>query len=168
MICTKVLIIEDDLNWLDIFYTLVGNDTKELFEYVHVGDLASALSIKKDSFGLIILDLMLPDSEAENTIKTMTTQVNYIPIVVITTMDDEKLIQHAFDKGIDDYLVKDQYDTETFIHVCRQAIKRFVGRTVQGFDEDIKKLICHLQSVDANLEKWQQKSVDPPLEPNCT
>lgn len=155
MSVTKVLIVEDDQNWLDIFFALVGDETKDLFEYVHVKDLATALSTaKKDSFGLILLDLMLPDSEAVNTIKTTTSQIQFVPIIVITTLDDEKLIQSAFNAGVDDYLIKDQYEIKGFIHVCRQSIRRFLGRMTH-FSEDVKKLLCHLETVDANLAKLQ-------------
>ncbi len=160
MSITKVLIVEDDPNWLDIFYTLVGNDTKDLFEYTHAGDLRTALSaVKEGSFGLILLDLMLPDSEALGTIQAMTTQANCTPIVIITTLDDDKLIHNAFYEGVDDYLIKDQYDIKIFIHVCRQAIKRFFARMAQRMDENVKKIFNRLQSVDANLEKWQQDSI---------
>lgn len=155
----RVLIVEDDLNWLSIFYHLVGNATKELFEYTHVNSIKDALSaVINNSFELILLDLMLPDSEAVSTIQTMTTQINFIPIVITTTLDDESLMLNAFRHGVDNYLVKDQYEVKTFIHVCRQAIRRFSARMMDRLDENTKKILLTLQSIDNNLENWEQKT----------
>lgn len=155
---TSVLIVEDDFNWLRIFQTLVANATSELFDYVHVTDLKNALeAVKNNKFGLILLDLMLPDSHANNTIQVMTDEVKYtIPIVIITTLDDEKLIQNAFQHGVEDYLVKDQYNLETFIHVCRQAIRRFLGRWASPVQDDLAAIIKNLEQLDLSLDSMQQ------------
>ncbi len=152
---TKVLMVEDDYNWLKIFQILVGDKTKELFEYVHVSDLKTAIAVlQQDQFGMILLDLLLPDSYALNTIQVVTSAAKYIPIVIITTLDDEKLIHDAFVHGIEDYLVKDKYDVDTFIHACRRAIQRFCGKIAHAMSEDIKKLVDYLQNIDTKLENW--------------
>ena len=153
----KVLLVEDDPNWLKIFQILVGKETQEIFEYTHVVDLAFALTaIKDNQFNLIMLDLMLPDSQALNTIKVMTAQAN-VPIVIITTLDDEKLMQDAFMLGVEDYLIKDKYDIGIFLHVSHQAIKRFLAKNLHAFNVSIKSLLDNLQSLDVTLAQWQQK-----------
>ena len=152
---TKILFIEDDKNWLRIFQINVGEHTKNLFDYVCVDTLADAFSaIEKNKFGMILLDLMLPDSHATNTIEIMTEKVKNIPIIIITTLDDEKVMQDAFLLGVEDYLVKDKYNAEIFIHASRQAIKRFLAK------ETINEILAYLQEIDNNLEQWQKEFAD--------
>ena len=51
---TKVLLVEDDYNWLKIFNTLVGDLTPDLFDYTHAIDTSSAISlIKNNKFDLL-------------------------------------------------------------------------------------------------------------------
>src|SRR4051812_38598393 len=72
MSVTKVLLVEDEPNWLKIFEILVASHTNKFFDYVHGANLASAIeAIKTEQFGLILLDLMLPDSQPINTIQTI-------------------------------------------------------------------------------------------------
>lgn len=161
---TNVLVVEDDSNWLRIFQTIITERTAELFEYTYVTDLKSALSaIRTNQFGLIVLDLMLPDSHAMDTIKNVSEEVkNKIPIVIITTLDDEKLMANAFQHGIEDYMVKDQYDLETFVHVCRQAISRFFGKWSNSLQQDLAAIISTLQLLDTRLKKMQDKITNLP------
>ena len=154
----KVLVVEDDSNWHNLFKIIVANNTSDIFDYVYVTDLKSAVNhVKIDpSLSLILLDLMLPDSSPLNTIQVMTSEAKNAPIVIMTTLDDEKLIADAFVLGVEDYLVKDKYNIGTFIHVCRQAIRRFAGRIVNSLEENIKKIISNLEFLDKKLESWQK------------
>lgn len=141
-----------------IFQTLIGNFTTHLFDYTHAPDITTALDlVKKDQYELILLDLILPDSQAINTVKIMTNEVKLTPTIIITTLDDEKLIQDAFNLGVEDYLIKDQYNLDLFIHISKQAIRRSLGKIAYSLDEDIKLLINKMQSLGSNLEKWQNK-----------
>jgi glutamate dehydrogenase (NAD(P)+) len=148
----KILIIEDDLNWLRLFHTFIGNNTKDMFDYNHAIDLKTAIKkLKEDSgFDLILLDLMLPDSHALNTIPTILKEVKNVPVVIISTLDDEKLISEANRNGIKDYLIKDQYDLQTFVRVSRQAIRRFTDRI--SIEQDFNIILNKLQSFDNMLE----------------
>lgn len=154
---SKILVVEDDDNWKKIFKLLIEEKTTDLFEYSYVDSLAATLeAVKGNNYDLIILDLMLPDSHANNTIRTMSDEVKYIPIVIISTLDDEKLMQTAFLYGIEDYLVKDNYSVEVFRHVCTQAIKRFIGKSLSRVTHDIlenlEKTLANLKSTEEQLD----------------
>lgn len=156
---TKVLMVEDDPNWLKIFQTLVGSATDELFDYVHVADLASAVqALRSTTFGLIFLDLMLPDSQGGNTIDVVRNEARDVPVIVITTLDDERLIQDAFKMGVDDYLVKDQYNSDVLVHVSRRALQKAMSKRQTGdMHEDMKTLLANMRALDERLEKWQNE-----------
>lgn len=114
----KVLVVEDDLNWKYIFKNLIENKTSDLFDYIYAETLSSAIeNVKSEKLDIVLLDLMLPDSITINTIQVMVREANHLPIVVLSTLDDESLMQKAFDSGIQDYLVKNHYDVNLFIHI---------------------------------------------------
>lgn len=151
---TKILIVEDDIDWLQIFYSLVGDAMQDVFEYVHASDLTSALALAKmEKFGLILLDLMLPDSYAIETVETMISNVKHTPIIVITTLDDEKFMKSAFALGVENYLIKDQYNIEMFTHVSRQAIKNSMEKI--ALNSSLEQIYDNLKSMDSTLNQIQ-------------
>ena len=157
---TKVLFVEDDANWVKIFNMLVGNSTANLFNYVYVESVAAALdALKKDTYELILLDLMLPDSGPTNTIESFSSVAKFTPVVIITTLDDEKLILTAFQNQIQDYLIKDQYDLKTFLHVCRRSVQRLIGRRSSEVQQGIDEIINNLKSLDTKLEDAEKAFV---------
>lgn len=156
------MLVEDSDNWLKIFHTTVGKKTVGLFDYHHVGTMKDALgALKKDQFDIIIFDLMLPDSVAADTVKVIAEVAESTPVVVMTTLDDEKLMQQAFVNGVEDYLVKDQYEVGTFVHTCRQSIRRFLARKEREVAQkgvelsaEIEKIITNLISLNLKLDQW--------------
>lgn len=147
----NVLFIEDNLNWLKIFQILIQENTKDLFNYFYANTLNEALEIlNKNSINLILLDLILPDSQPLNTIKIMSNVK--IPTVIISTLDDEKFMQDAYNFGMQDYLVKDQYDLETYLHVCKQSMKRFIGITLNSIKNEMDDLEEYLKKLDSKLQ----------------
>lgn len=168
----KALIVEDNLSWLEIFQTAIEKSENNFFEFIHAPDLATALlKVKTESIQLILLDLLLPDSSGPiHTIKEMTDVVKFIPIIIISTLDDDKLIQEAFTYGIEDYLVKDQYNEDTFFHVTQQAIRRCIAKASKSIEQRLEILVTRLNEIDQRLVQVMTKqaamtsiSLEPPI-----
>lgn len=139
----KVLVVEDNPGWLRIFQILVGELTSDLFEYVYVTTLADTLeAVEREEFKLILLDLMLPGSHATNTIQTMSPVAKNIPTVVITTIDDEKLLSFAAQNGLNHCLIKDQYNLKNFLSIIRLSVEKFLDKDgYREMDERIRRLL---------------------------
>lgn len=134
----KVLIIEDDNFWLKTFKLMIGNKVDSLFTFTEATTLdAALLLLKGQQYSLVLLDLFLPDSEPEATLKVFSAYADIVPIVVLTCLDDEKFIIDSFKHGVEDYILKDQYDLKTFTHVCLRAIQRFTGRQTADLSKNI-------------------------------
>lgn len=98
----KLLLVEDD-NTLatGIKYTL----EKEGFECVHVSTYTDGLDTYNDGFELIIMDIELPDGNGYD-LCTEIRKNSSIPIIFLTSYDDEVNIVMGLDLGADDYVTK--------------------------------------------------------------
>ena len=118
----KILVIDDSREDRDLIITHIKKSSKK--ETVTTDEsncLKDALKkIKTNNYDVIILDLILPESDGINTVKTITKYLKEIrkdtPIVVLTGMEDYKVGKEAWSLGITDYLIKDEIQTKD---LCR-------------------------------------------------
>ena len=150
------LIVEDNQDWLEIFLKIVNANSQNIFDFIHAADLKTALSILKvnKEISLILLDLLLPDSHPFDTVKTITKEIKHIPVVVLTTFDDERLMEEAITSGAEDYLVKDEYDEKIFFHTTKMAIIRHLAKNKADLSEDVSKITERLSSIIGLLDKY--------------
>ncbi|MFC6797183.1 bacterio-opsin activator domain-containing protein [Haladaptatus sp. DYSN1] len=92
---------------------------------VHETRLTAGLERLTDShIDVILLDLNLPDSGGLETVETVRTHVQSIPIVVLTGLRDRNLGVAALRKGAEEYLVKDEINADMLIRSVHHAIER--------------------------------------------
>lgn len=121
----KVLIIEDDA-----FITMVYQDHMEEastadFQWDVFTDLTSGMSvIDSGDYDVLLLDLNLPDSDHQNTVSKIPELADKIPIVVMTSTNDELLALKTMNMGGQDYLIKSKLDPTLFIRSMLYAIER--------------------------------------------
>jgi phosphoserine phosphatase RsbU/P len=73
---------------------------------------------------MVLLDLNLPDSHGAETYRTVLEQAPGVPIVVLSGQDDEELAASAVHQGVQDYLVKGNFDSKQLARAMRYAIER--------------------------------------------
>ncbi len=104
----RILLVEDDAE-LSLITCLQLEERGYDVCCVHNGAEAEE-SIRKDTFELIILDLLLPDQNGIDLCKKIRRQVFY-PIVFTSCIGDKKVIINALENGADDYVIKPvEYD----------------------------------------------------------
>lgn len=121
----RVIVIEDDP-----FIAMVYSDQLadvpnihfelEVFSTVHEGFEA----LSDGSYDVLLLDLNLPDSKFDQTITQIPSIAGLIPVVVMTSTNDEGLALLAMNKGAQDYLIKDKLDRTLFIRSVLYSIER--------------------------------------------
>lgn len=147
----KALIVEDDVAWLKYFNHIVSKDNG-FFDFTHVNDLKSAIElIKNNSYQLILLDLSLPDSSGVNTIKQIIEVSKSVPIVVLTSTDDATMVEDSMQMGIEDYLIKGNYDEKLFFHVVHQAMRRYIAK-----NDSIQFVIKKLNELENNINQIKE------------
>ncbi|MDD1677536.1 MAG: hybrid sensor histidine kinase/response regulator [Methanomicrobiales archaeon] len=121
----RVLLIEDD----PVFVRYVQEMFQELpqnhFSLQHADRLSKGLDqIKGKTFDVVLLDLMLPDSERLETVRRVVRHAPQVPIVILTTLRDEQTGVTAVQIGAQDFLVKAEVNSELLSRAIRYAMER--------------------------------------------
>lgn len=99
----RVLIIEDNKHLAESLRVIMG--TYFVVEVAYTGEQAMALLAEYD-FGLVILDLGLPDAMGIDICKTIRREDKQMPILVVTGEDRAYMMIELLDAGADDYITK--------------------------------------------------------------
>ena len=119
----KMLLVEDNLGDARLVYEGLTEALVTDFQVTHVRRLREALTwVGERNCDLVLLDMGLPDSHGLDTLLLMRAQVPSVPIVVFTGFSDESIATDALQNGAQDYLVKEETNSQTLLHSLRYAI----------------------------------------------
>lgn len=120
----KVLVVEDDAN----DYRLIAKQLQSLCRGVVIDwaeTVDSAIEkLDRLSVDVILTDLSLPDSNQLSTVTRLRAKSNTLPIIVLTSLDDERLDQDLLESGVQDYVVKGDLSGRTLYRTILHAIQR--------------------------------------------
>ncbi len=148
----NILMVEDNQDDVVLTKDMLGsrafvtNKTtlKEAFE-----------ELKLRSFDVILLDLGVPDSQGIETFETISRYSATVPpVIVLTSNDDEALIQKTLTQGAQDYLVKSHLTPELLSRTVLHAIERY------KFDQALRKKNRELVALNQSLAKARDIAVD--------
>ena len=121
----KVLFIEDESDIAALVQRRLAGCAGPAMAITHVADLRSGLAaLKSAPFDVVMTDLNLPDSRGVETVHRLLKICRYIPVVVLSAVDDDQAILDTVESGAQEYIVKGQTDGHVIARTIRQAIKR--------------------------------------------
>lgn len=121
----SVLLVEDDASTAASLEQKINSLKRIEFKVEKAKDLAETIdALDRTPFDVILLDLILPDSQRLETVKRVNEKAPDVPIVVLTSLDDEALALKAVQAGAQDYLVKGPLDNKLLTQVILYAIER--------------------------------------------
>lgn len=121
----RVLLIEDNPDQIQLIQAILRKLGGESYELVPANSLGAGLEhLTAGGFDVILLDLMLPDSQGLDTFLKVQAQAKDVPIVVLSGIDDEELAVHVVRGGAQDYLIKGQVTNQSLVLAMRHAIER--------------------------------------------
>jgi Response regulators consisting of a CheY-like receiver domain and a winged-helix DNA-binding domain len=153
----KILVVDDDSNICELLRLYLE---KEGFEVRLVHDGAKALEVfEKDTFDLIILDIMLPHLDGWQVCREIRKQ-SQLPIIMLTAKGEtfDKVL--GLELGADDYVVK-PFDAKEVIARVKAVLRRS-GITESEDDEKIvtyDKLIINMINFELTVDG---KIIDAP------
>ncbi len=121
---THVLLIEDNPGDADLI-RLRSVEANSDLSVSCVTRLSTGLaSMMVAPPAMVLLDLNLPDSHGADTYRAVLRETPGVPIVVLSGLDDEELAASAVHQGVQDYLVKGNFDSKQLARAMRYAIER--------------------------------------------
>jgi DNA-binding response OmpR family regulator len=119
----KILVAEDEPMLLK---TIELKLKKEGYEVIATPDGRLALEeLEKEMPDMIITDIMMPYVSGLEIINFVRQKMNKkIPIIMLSAMEQEKVVMEAFELGADDYITKPFSLNELAIRVKRLSARR--------------------------------------------
>ncbi|BAU63420.1 response regulator receiver protein [Stanieria sp. NIES-3757] len=125
----RVLLVEDEPEDLKKLQTILTNAHSASFRRGFNLTWAETVAqgkqlIAQTEFDVVILDLMLPDSRGLNTLREIQSIISKIPIIVLTSIEDEIVAVKVLELGACGYLPKNVLEQNLLIYAIRTAIER--------------------------------------------
>jgi two-component system OmpR family response regulator len=103
----KILVVDDDPYLRDIYQETLTDEGYEV-DLADDGETGAA-KLQQGGYDLCLLDIMLPKIDGLGVLESLTNnppQMPNGPIIVLSNLSHEPLIEEAFKKGASSYLVK--------------------------------------------------------------
>lgn len=149
----RILVIEDDQDIQELIkqFLMVQKYTVE----VASDGLEGMKQFNKQSFDLILLDVMMPNLNGFEVAKMIRSQSN-VPIIMLTALEEEQDQVKGFDLGIDDYITK-----PFSFHVLIRRVEAVLRRS--NYQSTVSHLIFKEIHVDCDAYKVYVNKVETPL-----
>ncbi len=139
---TKILLVEDDKN---IAITISYYLQQEGFTINTAKTVKEGIEkIKNNEYDLMLLDINLPDGTGYALYQEMK-NIQEIPTIFLTALDEEKDIVKGFDLGADDYITKPFHAGELLSRI-KNVLRHNIKNAKKEIEEKIK-----IKNVEINL-----------------
>lgn len=111
----NILIVEDEYDIRSIYVEVLKSAGYNVDE---AGDGESGMNkVKNTDWNLLLLDIMLPGRDGLKILKDLkeNPQLKKGPVVALTNLNSENIIQEAFSSGADGYLIKSEVTPDKVI-----------------------------------------------------
>jgi len=121
----NILSIEDNPGDFILLKEILNESIETKYNLVNCVNLNAGIeALKNDSFDIILLDLSLPDSNGLDSFTKLKTEIEEIPVIVMTGNEDDLLAKQAIREGAQDFLVKGHFDFSLISRAITYAIER--------------------------------------------
>lgn len=150
-----ILVIDDEPPIRRLLRTGLATQGYAILE---AGNAAATLAaLGRDRVDLIILDLGLPDMRGHDLLREIRARKPEVPIVVLSSRDDEGGKVEALDNGADDYITKPFGMAELLARLRAALRHQFAARgerpvfRVDGLSVDLVRRIVKVDDVEVKL-----------------
>ena len=121
---TKILLAEDDVFIGEIYATVLK---KEGFDVRTAVDGEEALTLARNNMdaSLMLLDIMMPKLNGVEVLKQLKAdpQTKDLPIILLTNLSDDNIIQEALHLGAVAYLIKVRFTPQAVVEKIREFLE---------------------------------------------
>lgn len=147
----KLLMIEDSRTFAQLILEMIEEARGAEINLDHAFRLSTGLEmLQKGHYDVILLDLSLPDSTGIETLRKIRDVASEVPVVVMTSLDDEETAAKALQAGAQDYLVKGDFDTNLLVRALKYAIERkYAGDLLRESEQMLAAVFQEIPSLIA-------------------
>jgi two-component system cell cycle sensor histidine kinase/response regulator CckA len=148
----KILLIEDNPGDVQLIREMLSDisitqKTNRTFDLNIADSLAGAVEfLAKESIDVVLMDLFVSDSHGLGTYQQFSSQVPWIPVIILSGLDDETLADQAVREGAQDYLEKSDLTANLLVRSVRYAIER---KNIQEEKDKIQAQLLQAQKMEA-------------------
>ncbi len=158
---TNVLLVED--NPVDAKFVQKLLNDSPMFEVERTDRLSAGIEyLENQKTDIIILDLTLPDSSGLDTFRRIYECASSVPIVILSSTDDESLAIRTLQDGAQDYLVKGRIDPNNLSRSLLFALER------KKTEKTLRETTQELAATNDRLEKVIENSHQMALKTEMT
>lgn len=145
----NILLVEDNPADARFIRAMLDESGESAFRIVWTDSLEAAFGkLDQADCDLVILDLSLPDSAGFETFERLHQRAPKLPIVVVSGLSEKQTAIRAVQEGAQDYLVKDQYNSQLLVRSLRYAIERNrLRRSLQDSEARFRQLTENMREV---------------------
>jgi len=123
----RILLIEDEHPYCELMEARLG----DVYEIVCASTIAEGMTMfrEKGPFDLVMLDLILPDSDRESSLPIFLKHFPHQPPIVISGYSEPSFISRMIRLGARGYLIKGRDDLDTKTLLNRLSMIILHGRT---------------------------------------
>ena len=123
----KILLAEDDSNLGNLLRNYLAAKNYETSLYISGNQALEAFT--KGSFGLCILDIMMPEMDGLTLAKEIRLTNPDVPIIFLTAKNQKEDILEGFKSGADDYITK-PFSMEELLYRIEAILRRTLSASV--------------------------------------
>jgi signal transduction histidine kinase len=158
----RILLIEDNPGDARLVHEILkevwGNFAISVAEKLGTG--LTFLASQED-IDVVLMDLNLPDSRGLETLTKLQTGFPHLPIVIMTSLDDEELAHQAVRLGAQDYLIKGTVGGELLRRTLIYAIERKQAEEeIIKLNDELKRNVAELQAANAGLRESRRAALN--------
>ena len=121
----RILLIEDDSAHAEFTQTMLEGVSSTRMSLDHTTSVRGAIDrLAHQLYDIALLDLGLPDAQELEALKSLVGAAPHLPLVILTSTENDGLALQAVKDGAQDYLVKGQATPEVIVRAIRYAIER--------------------------------------------
>lgn len=104
----KILIVDDNPKYLQDALPMYGYEVVVATDGIQALKVLSKTNLKEHPIDLILLDIMMPNMNGWDTLKSIRSndKTKHIPVIMLTAINEEQKMVSGLKIGADDYVVK--------------------------------------------------------------
>jgi len=117
-----VLLIEDEIDLVDLYTEILNEAGYDVLPSYDGDD--GIYKAKNDNWDLLLLDIMLPERDGMAVLEEIqkVERGKQGPIILLTNLNSEDLIERAYKLGADDYLIKSEISLDDIVSKVKQYL----------------------------------------------